>query len=156
MPFKRVATLTVAAGAVAAVIVLLPPRAMTLSEQEGIAEILGPDSFAGLGLPDPKKNPQMAELILAAKPGYAFVNNAQGDDYITEVTLAAGNQGHHGYLSSNPKMNAVFVAWGRAIKPGAKLGVVQNIDVAPTIAHLLDVELPNTQGKPLTQILIPK
>ena len=35
---KRVATLTVAAGAVAAVIVLLPPRAMTLPEQEGIAE----------------------------------------------------------------------------------------------------------------------
>ncbi len=38
MPFKRVATLTVAAGAVAAVIILLPPRAMTLAEQEGIAQ----------------------------------------------------------------------------------------------------------------------
>jgi predicted AlkP superfamily pyrophosphatase or phosphodiesterase len=124
-----------------------------MKEQEGIAEILGPDSFPGLGLPDPKKNVQMADLILAAKPGYAFANNAQGDDYITEVTLAAGNQGHHGYLSTNPKMNAVFVAWGRAIKPGAKLGLVQNIDIAPTIAHLLEVELPNTQGKPLTQIL---
>ena len=97
----------------------------------------------------------MADLILVAKPGYAFANNAQGDDYITEVTLAAGNQGHHGYLSTNPKMNAVFVAWGRAIKPGAKLGVVQNIDVAPTIARLLNVELPNAQGKPLTQILNP-
>jgi predicted AlkP superfamily pyrophosphatase or phosphodiesterase len=124
-----------------------------MKDQEGIAEILGPDSFAGLGLPDPKQNRQMADLILAAKPGYAFANTALGDDYITEVTLAAGNQGHHGYLSTNPKMNAVFVAWGRGIKPGAKLGIVQNIDVAPTMAHLLGVELPNSQGKPLVQIL---
>lgn len=124
-----------------------------MKDQEGIAEILGPDSFPALGLPDPKKNAQMADLIFAAKPGYAFSNTAQGDDYITEVTLAAGNQGHHGYLSSNPKMNAVFVAWGRGIKTGAKAGIVENIDVAPTIARLLGVDLPNTQGKPLTEIL---
>ena len=125
----------------------------SMKEQEGIAEILGPDSFAALGLPDPKKNLQMADLILAAKPGYAFNNNAQGDDFITEVTLAAGNQGHHGYLSTNPKMNAVFVAWGRGIKSGARLGLVQNMDVAPTIAHLLGVELPGVQGKPLMGVL---
>jgi arylsulfatase A-like enzyme len=95
----------------------------------------------------------MADLILTAKPGYAFNNNAQGEDFITEVTLAAGNQGHHGYLSTNPKMNAVFVAWGRGIKPGAKLDLVQNIDIAPTIARLLEVELPNAQGRPLREIL---
>ena len=126
-----------------------------VKEQEGIAEIIGPDRFAELGLPDPKKNSQMADLILAAKPGYAFVNVAQGDEFITEVTLAAGNQGHHGYLSTNPKMNAVFVAWGRGIKPGVKLGLVQNIDVAPTIAKLFDVELTDAQGKALVGILIP-
>ena len=124
-----------------------------MKEQEGIAELLGPERFADLGLPDPRKNPQMADLILAAKPGYAFANNPQGEDFITEVTLAAGNQGHHGYLSSNPKMNAVFVAWGRGIKRGAKLGIVKNIDVAPTIARLLDIELPGAQGKSINEIL---
>jgi hypothetical protein len=52
-------------------------------------------------------------------------------------------------------MNAVFVAWGRGIKQGAKLGLVRNIDVAPTIAKLLDIKLPETQGQPIDEILAP-
>jgi hypothetical protein len=39
-----------------------------MNEQEGIAEVIGPDKFADLGLPNPKNNPQMADLILSAKP----------------------------------------------------------------------------------------
>jgi arylsulfatase A-like enzyme len=50
-------------------------------------------------------------------------------------------------------MNAVFVAWGRGIKKGGKVGVVDNIDVAPTAAHLLGQELKNTDGKVLREIL---
>lgn len=120
-----------------------------LREQEGIADILGPDQFAALGLPDPATNPQMANLVLVAQEGYAFNNNALGDDYISAVTLTAGNQGHHGYLSTNLKMNAVFVAWGAKIKPGARLGVIDNIDVAPTIAEIFGIKLPGAAGKPL-------
>jgi arylsulfatase A-like enzyme len=124
-----------------------------LREQEGIAEIIEPTRFAELGYPDPEKNPQMAQMVLAAKPGYAFNNTAIGDDYITEVTLEQGSQGHHGYLASNPKMNAVFVAAGRGIKKGARLGVIENIHVAPTIAQLLGVELPDARGKVIKEIL---
>jgi predicted AlkP superfamily pyrophosphatase or phosphodiesterase len=124
-----------------------------LSEQEGIAEIIGPDRFASLGYPDPRKNQQMADLVLAAADGYAFNNNAAGEDSITEVTLAAGNQGHHGYISTNPKMNAVFVAWGRGIKVGSRLGVIDNIHIAPTIAHLLGVKLENAKGAVLKELL---
>ena len=121
--------------------------------QEGIAEILGPDTFAGLGLPDPAKNPQMAELILVAKEGYAFNNEARGEDVVTTVTLELGNQGHHGFLSSNPKMNALLVAWGRGIKKGARLGMIQNVDVAPTMAKLLGQSLRNVDGRVLTELL---
>jgi hypothetical protein len=50
-------------------------------------------------------------------------------------------------------MNGVFVAWGRGIKPDVKLGMVDNIDVAPTIAELLGEQLPGTDGKILHEIL---
>jgi hypothetical protein len=72
---------------------------------------------------------------------------------VTQVTLAAGNQGHHGYLSRVPKMNASFIAWGRGIKPGAKLGLIENIDVAPNIAALLGQKLPGADGQVLSQML---
>lgn len=122
-------------------------------EQEGIREILEPEQFAALGMPDPRKNPQMADLILTCKEGYAFGGLAQGEEYVTQVTLAAGNQGHHGFLSTNPKMNAVFVAWGAGIRRGAKLGIVDNVDVAPTIASLLGVELSGATGKVVSNLL---
>src|SRR5688572_16863043 len=124
-----------------------------LREAEGIAEIIGPERFAELGYPDPEKNPQMAQMVLAAKEGYAFNNSALGDELVTEVTLEQGNQGHHGYLASNPRMNAVFVAAGRGITKGARVGVIENIHVAPTIAHLLGVELSGARGKVLQEIL---
>lgn len=124
-----------------------------MREQEGIAAILTPDQFKGLGLPDPLPNRQMADLILVAKDGYAFNNEARGEETVTDVTLAAGNQGHHGYLSGNPKMNALFIAWGRGIKPGARPGIIDNIDVAPTIAKLLGEKLPDADGRVLVRIL---
>jgi hypothetical protein len=129
-------------------------RALLLfREMDGIAEILEADSFRRLGLPDPDKNPQMADLILVPKPGHGFSNIASGDETVTPVTLTAGGLGNHGYLSSNPNMNAMFVAVGRGIKRGVKLGVIDNRNVAPTIAHLLGEGLPNADGKVLVEIL---
>jgi hypothetical protein len=104
-------------------------------------------------MPDPATNRQMASLILVAKAGYAFNNEAQADSSVTEVTLEIGNQGHHGFLSTNPKMNALFIAWGRGIRRGARLGLVENIDVAPTIARLLDQTLAGADGRVLAELL---
>ena len=44
-------------------------------------------------------------------------------------------------------MNAVFVASGAGIKRGVKLGSIRNLDVAPTIAKLLGLEMKNIEGK---------
>ena len=122
-----------------------------LRAHEGIAEILPPEKFAALRLPDPAKNPQMADLILVAKEGYAFSNESFEDESVTKLTIPAGS---HGYLSTDPKMNGVFVAWGRGIKSGVKLGFVDNIDVAPTIAELLGEKLTGADGKILREILM--
>ena len=50
-------------------------------------------------------------------------------------------------------MNAIFIAAGAGIKPGVELGEIDNIDVAPTVAHLLGVPLPDTDGKILAGAL---
>jgi hypothetical protein len=63
------------------------------------------------------------------------------------------NVGHHGYLHTNPKMNAVFIAAGRGVRKGAKLDVLDSVDVAPTAARLLGHEMANVDGKVLEAIL---
>jgi predicted AlkP superfamily pyrophosphatase or phosphodiesterase len=50
-------------------------------------------------------------------------------------------------------MNSVFIACGRGIKAGVKLDVINNVDVAPTIAALLGLKMENIQGQALTAIL---
>lgn len=124
-----------------------------MRRQEGIQRILEEPDFGALGLPDPKTNRQMADLILVAAEGYAFNNEARGDELISEVTLAAGNQGHHGFLSTNPKMNAAFIAWGRGIRSGLRIGMIDNVDVAPTIARVLGQDLTGVDGRVLEELL---
>jgi predicted AlkP superfamily pyrophosphatase or phosphodiesterase len=121
-----------------------------LRGQEGIDRILGSDDFAELGLPEPAKNPQMADLLITAKKGYAFAEEVFDEEVITELKAASGS---HGSLASDPEMNGAFVAWGRGIMRGAKLGIVDNRDVAPTIAALLGETMAGVDGKVLHEIL---
>jgi predicted AlkP superfamily pyrophosphatase or phosphodiesterase len=66
------------------------------------------------------------------------------------VTAAVPQQaGSHGYLASDPDLDAIFIASGYGVKAGTKLDEVRSIDVAPTIAKLLDLPLPTAKGKAL-------
>lgn len=124
-----------------------------LKDHEGVASILEPKDFAALGLPLPTASKQAPDLILVADTGYAFSNASIGDDTVVQTDTLKWTIGNHGYLNTDPNMNAVFVAWGRGIKKGARIGVIENIDIAPTAAHLLGQSLPNVQGKVLKEIL---
>jgi predicted AlkP superfamily pyrophosphatase or phosphodiesterase len=117
---------------------------------EGIDRILTPNEFGAFGYPDPKRNHQMADLVIAAKDGYAFVAGEQG-----EVVTSVGptHPGTHGYLNTDSEMNAIFIASGAGIRPHVVLDEIRNLDVAPTIAKLLGLEMNNIDGKPLAGIL---
>jgi arylsulfatase A-like enzyme len=119
-------------------------------EAEGIEAVLTPDAFAEYGLPTPSQSRQAPDLVLAAKDGYGFNGNVDGDDF---VVVNEGTPGTHGFLSTNPRMNAVFVAAGAGIQPKTRLGVIENVSVAPTIAALLDVSLLDVDGTPLDDVL---
>lgn len=116
------------------------------SGTEGIARVLNESEFASFGLPSVAANAQMADLVLVAKDGYAFGNGAEGE---AVVPAAAGGAGHHGSLSTDAEMNAIFIASGYRIRPGARLGPVGSIDVAPTIAALLGLKMGAVEGKAL-------
>lgn len=116
-----------------------------LKSVEGIAEVILPERFHTLGLPLPQQDPQMFDALLTARPGYAFSGATGG-----AVTAAVPQQaGSHGYLASDPDLDAIFIASGYGVKAGAKLGEVRSIDVAPTIAKLLGLPLPTAKGKAL-------
>ncbi|HKX62807.1 MAG TPA: alkaline phosphatase family protein [Verrucomicrobiae bacterium] len=124
-----------------------------LRGKEGVADLIEPDRFAELGLPLPEKNGGMGDLVLVPRDGYAVSAAATGNEFVLPIS-GTMNVGYHGYLASNPRMNALFIAAGDGIKKGIKIGLVDNMDVAPTIAHVLGRPLLGANGKVLSQILI--
>jgi predicted AlkP superfamily pyrophosphatase or phosphodiesterase len=125
---------------------LLPRIVKVLESVEGVDRVVGRDGFAALGLPVPERDPQMSDLFITAKTGYSFAGATGGP-----VTAAAAQTGgSHGYIASDPEMDALFIATGYGIAAGTKLDRIENVDVAPTLARLLGVALPSAKGKPLS------
>ena len=87
-----------------------------------------------------------------AKDGYGVTASAIGDSALIRAGLR-DNTGYHGYIATNPKMNAAFITAGAGIKRGMKVGMIENVDVAPTIAHLLHERLEGADGKVMSVIL---
>jgi predicted AlkP superfamily pyrophosphatase or phosphodiesterase len=110
--------------------------------------VYGTEDFAALGFPTPAQSDQAPDMVLAAKPDYAFSSESAGD-YITEIHEG----GTHGYLNNDPKMQAIFMAWGAGIPKGIRLGNISNLDVAPTIAELLGLKMQNVEGHVIQQII---
>jgi predicted AlkP superfamily pyrophosphatase or phosphodiesterase len=127
---------------------LIPKLRGILQGAEGIERVYGPEELSGLGMPHPAVSDQAPDLVLSATPDYAFGNEAEGE-YVTQVAQG----GTHGYLNSDPKMQAIFIAWGAGIAPGSRLGKISNLDVAPTIAAILGLEMKMTKGHAIQGLL---
>jgi predicted AlkP superfamily pyrophosphatase or phosphodiesterase len=128
---------------------VLPQLRTLLQGLEGVEKVYGGDEFGTLGLPRKNESNQAPDLLLSAKESYSFGNGMTGD-LISRVE----NKGAHGYLNSDPSMQAIFIAWGAGIKKDTRLGKIDNVDVAPTIAWLLGLEMKTPQAHALQEILI--
>lgn len=130
---------------------LLPKLKQVFAATEGVAQVIEAATGANaLGMPTPAENQGMGDLILYPKPGYAFSAAPVGEAATGPTTNYGGT---HGYSSADPELDGIFVAAGAGIKAGVKLDRIRNLDVAPTIAHLLGVPLPDVEGRVLETIL---
>jgi predicted AlkP superfamily pyrophosphatase or phosphodiesterase len=118
------------------------------STVNGVSHVYTNAEARALGIPDEADTDQAPQLYLTASPGYAFSDEVTGD-----LIRSNPPRGQHGYLNTMPDMQALFVASGAAIKPGTALGPISNLQVAPTIAKILGVTLPEAKQAPLDQIL---
>jgi predicted AlkP superfamily pyrophosphatase or phosphodiesterase len=121
-----------------------------LRQVEGIEAVFPSQDFAQIGHVAPDQNNRSPDIIVAAAAGYTFAENPASKDLITP---AGGTKGNHGHLAKHRYMDATFIAWGAAIKPGVKLGRIRNVDVAPTMAAVLGLRMDNVEGRVLKEIL---
>ena len=91
---------------------------------------------------------QLKEIEREFPTDFAFISGHE-----TAIAPTQGYLGTHGYLAEDPELDGIFIASGNGIKRGVSLPRVANLDVAPTIARLLGVKLPEVEGRVLAEIL---
>jgi predicted AlkP superfamily pyrophosphatase or phosphodiesterase len=122
----------------------------TFENADGYAGVVPPSRMHEYGVADASVDPRAPDMLLFAKMGCIFGDTAAGDLPFREKPERKGSHGHD---PNFPELHATFIASGVGIKPGVNLGAISNIDVAPTLAQLLSVPLPDTDGKPLRAAL---
>mgnify|MGYP002378199456 CR=1 FL=1 len=131
---------------------LLPKLKEMFTQMEGIEKVMDGNEGPTLGMPTPAENTGMGDLILYPKAGYSFRSDAAGEALSAPAVNYAGS---HGYLNSDPELDGIFIASGRGIKKGVVLDRMANLDVAPTIAKLMQLDLPEVDGRVLEEIFEP-
>ncbi|HWL14368.1 MAG TPA: hypothetical protein VNR00_02110, partial [Opitutus sp.] len=121
-----------------------------LAANEGVAEVLPGSDGPALGMPSPDEFEGMGDFILYPKEGYAFRDTVTGED---ETGPAINYGGTHGAKASDPDLDGIFVAFGKGIQPGTTIPRIRNVDVAPTVARLLGVTMPDVDGRVIEEIL---
>lgn len=116
----------------------------------GVSKVIGTKQFKDYGVADPKDDPHAPDMIVFAEEGCTFGKTTAGDALWKDKTEVSGSHGHDPHL---PHLHATFVACGAGIKKGAKLDTISNTDVAPTVARLLGLSIPNADGRVLKGVL---
>jgi predicted AlkP superfamily pyrophosphatase or phosphodiesterase len=90
------------------------------------------------------------EAMLGVEPMPGYVLDARlAPPFAHPHSRAAG----HGYRPDRPGMETGLIAWGARIRAGWILPTTNTIDVAPTIAMLLGLTLPDADGSPIVGLL---
>jgi arylsulfatase A-like enzyme len=109
------------------------------------------DVPAGLRLRHPARS---GDLVVITEPPYSFSRPAG----VEGVAMAALSRlgmtfGGHGYDPRHPDMAGIFLALGRGVAPGSEIVEVHQVDVAATVAALLDMDPPDgSEGRPVSGV----
>ena len=105
---------------------------------------LGIDHVADAGEVARLGGTPMASFWVDFKPGYLM-----GTDPAAPMVGPASVKGTHGYFPTHAEMRATFIMTGPGLAKHGSLGEIDMRDIAPTLAKVMKVTLPDADGKPL-------
>jgi predicted AlkP superfamily phosphohydrolase/phosphomutase len=89
------------------------------------------------------------DLYLSLAPGYELTAQLKG-----ALVESEKPKGAHGQNPDRPGMHASFIVGGPGVSAGVALGVIRQIDIAPTLCALLGIDPPaQARGRVLSKVL---
>jgi predicted AlkP superfamily pyrophosphatase or phosphodiesterase len=99
------------------------------------------------------------DFMVEAKKGYYFLEDFQGG-YVKNITREDVKKDKkytlacHGYSPEKPEYTTIFMAAGKGIRSKTIIPHARLVDEGPTLAALLDLDLGDTDGKIIEELLI--
>jgi predicted AlkP superfamily pyrophosphatase or phosphodiesterase len=125
-----------------------------LLEMRNIVRIVRPDEFHSLGQPRFEESPySFGHYMIFPDIDTHLV--ADPKDPTMERRPKQTPSHSHGYLPQHPRMYPSLVLSGSGIRKGQTIGHVKHLDIAPTIARLLSLEMGTVSGRVLEEALVP-
>ncbi len=122
-----------------------------LEKHPRINRVVRPEDMHALGLPLPNETKYEVGDYLVLPDIDTYLTTKPGGTM--ERTRLAEPSHSHGYLPTHPRMYTSLLLSGAGVRKGALLGHVRNIDIAPTVARLLGLDMPKMSGRVLDQAL---
>ena len=85
-----------------------------------------------------------------ANDGYTVSGSANHKEFYGDSKKVTGN---HGPLPEEPKLHTGLILHGAGVRGGASIDRARLIDVAPTVAQLLGIDMKDVEGRVLSDLL---
>lgn len=135
-------------GGSAAIVLARPDDAVLQSRVDTLlAQLKADPKMRIVGVADRKAiaamagNPQASIYIDFERGAYAAAFKGPS----ASLTATAGSKGMHGYFPQSPEMRSTFLVMGKGIAAGKSFGAIDMRAIAPTLAKIMRVQLPDAE-----------
>lgn len=90
-----------------------------------------------------------ALLFVEPVDGYMVAGGFDGDEFVSPTAT----RGSHGYLPDQPALHTGLILAGAGVRAGLVIPRARQIDIGPTAARLLGLEMGETEGAPMLGLL---
>ncbi|SFE56173.1 alkaline phosphatase family protein [Alteribacillus iranensis] len=105
------------------------------------------DAFESLHLPQEEENRFTPDFVCEVSAPYFVYYGSEGEDVLSDHPY----RGMHGFLPAKEDLKALFIGAGPQFKPNQEIESMSTVDIAPTIARLLGLDMKNTDGRVLEE-----
>jgi hypothetical protein len=116
----------------------------------GVRKVVGPEDLKDYGIGDGRTDGRSPDMLLLVDDGWIVGDTAAGALSFRDKPERKGSHAHDPRL---PNLHRVIHTAGSGIRAGLKHGEIENTAVAPTIAELLGLRVPDADGRPLADAL---
>lgn len=126
-------------------------HSLVVNEDNGIEFVIDGEEVGRRGADD------KAAFMIEARRGFYFTEHLDGEfiEEITEKDVAAGKYtfSAHGYSPLKEAYSTVFIAKGQGIRSNIDIKSMRLIDEGPTFARLLGLDLGETDGRVMKELI---